>query len=62
MGVETSSSFRNNAGYIQSWVQALKEDTKAIVRASAKAEAAYYLIMGLDNPRAVEPSDADIKE
>ena len=62
MGVETSSSFRNNAAYIQSWVSALKEDTKAIVRASAKAEAAYYLIMGIENPRAVEPSDSDIED
>lgn len=55
MGVETTSSFRNNAGYIQSWVNALKEDTKAIVRASAKAEAAFNLIMGIEvNSESVE--------
>ena len=47
MGVETSSSFRNNAGYIQGWSKALKEDTKAIIKASAKAEAAYNLIMNI---------------
>ena len=62
MGVETSSSFRNNAAYIQSWVQALKEDTQAIIRASAKAEAAFYLIMGMENPRSAEPSDDAIAE
>lgn len=47
-GVETSTSFRNNAAYIQNWVSALKEDDKAIVRASAKAEAAFNLILGVE--------------
>ena len=58
MGVETSSSFRNNTAYIQSWVNALKNDTKAIIKASAKAEAAYNLIMGIEDD--TEDEDADI--
>lgn len=47
-GVETSASFRNNAAYIQSWVQALKNDVKAIVWASSRAEKAFNLIMGIE--------------
>lgn len=53
-GVETTSSFRNNTAYIQSWVRALKDDTKAIIRASAKAEAAFNLIMGIENDESAE--------
>ena len=48
MGVETATSFRNNAAYIQGWSKKLKEDKEAIIRASAKAEAAYNLIMGIE--------------
>ena len=48
MGVETATSFRNSAGYIQGWSKKLKEDKEAIIRASAKAEAAYNLIMGIE--------------
>lgn len=46
-GVETSNSFRNSAGYIQGWLSKLKEDSQAIIRASAKAEMAYKLIMNI---------------
>lgn len=46
-GVETATSFRNSAAYIQGWSKALKDDKEAIIRASAKAEAAYNLIMGI---------------
>lgn len=46
-GVETATSFRNSAAYIQGWSKKLKEDKEAIIRASAKAEAAYKLIMGI---------------
>ncbi len=48
MGVSTRSSFRNNAAYIGAWVAKLKEDNKAIIRAAAKAERAYNLIMGIE--------------
>lgn len=47
MGVETATSFRNSAGYIQGWSKKLKEDSQAIIRASAKAEQAYNLIMNI---------------
>lgn len=45
LGVETNTSFRNNAAYIQSWLKAIKEDPKAIVWASSRAEKAYEMIM-----------------
>lgn len=48
-GVETSSSFRNNSAYIQSWINALKDDVKAIVWASSRAEKAFNLIMGIED-------------
>ena len=44
-GLETSSSFRNNATYIQSWLQALRNDKRMIVSASSKTEKAVGLIL-----------------
>lgn len=51
LGIETANSFTNSAAYIQSWVKVLKNDSKMIVSAAAKAEKAVKLILG---PRAVE--------
>ena len=53
-GVETGSSFRNNAAYIRAWANMLKEDTKAIVWASSRAEKAYNLIMNITDEGAEE--------
>lgn len=63
-GFETSESFRNNVAYIQAWINMLKEDSKAIIRASAKAEQAFYMILGTDNPRGAvfEPNDNEVDE
>ena len=44
-GLETSSSFRNNAAYIQNWLHALRNDKRLIVSASGKAEKAVGLIL-----------------
>ena len=44
-GIETSSSFRNNAAYIQNWLSVLKEDKRFIVSAAGKAEKAVNLIL-----------------
>ncbi|MBP3655943.1 MAG: hypothetical protein J6K32_04520 [Clostridia bacterium] len=44
-GLETSSSFRNNAAYIQNWLQALRNDKRLIVSASGKAEKAVDLML-----------------
>ena len=45
-GLETAKSFRNSAAYIQSWLQALKNDKRFIVSAAGKAEKAVALIVG----------------
>lgn len=47
MGIETRTSFRNSAAYIQSWANHIKNDPQAIIKASAKAEKAYALIMNI---------------
>lgn len=43
--LETPDSFKNNAGYIQSWLRALKDDKKLIVSASGKADKAVTMIL-----------------
>ena len=45
-GLETPSSFRNNAAYIQNWLGVLKNDKRFIVNAAGKAEKAVNLILG----------------
>ena len=44
-GLETSTSLRNNAAYIQNWLQVLKGDKRFIVSAAGKAEKAVNLIL-----------------
>ena len=46
VGLETSSSFRNSAAYIQNWLQVLKNYKKFIVSAAGKAEKAVDMILG----------------
>ena len=46
-GLETASSFRNNAAYIQNWLSVLRNDKRFIVSAAGKAEKAINLILGL---------------
>lgn len=43
-GLETKSSFRNNAAYIQSWLSALRKDNRMIVAASGAATKAVEYI------------------
>lgn len=44
-GLETSSSFRNSAAYVQSWLKALHNDKRLIVSAAGQAEKACSLIL-----------------
>ena len=44
-GIETSSSFRNSAAYIQNWLSVLKNDKRFIVSAAGKAEKAVQFIL-----------------
>lgn len=46
-GIESENSFKNSAAYIQSWLNALKNDKNMIVSASARAEKAVNYILGL---------------
>ncbi len=47
LNIETPATFCNSAAYVQSWIKALKNDTKMIVVASGKAEkAVQYIIHG----------------
>lgn len=46
LGIETDSSFKNSAAYIQSWLKALRNDKRMIVTAASKAEKAVALIFG----------------
>jgi antirestriction protein ArdC len=43
--IETQSSFVNSVTYLNSWMQALKNDKRMIVTAASKAEKAVALIM-----------------
>ena len=45
VGLETSSSIRNNAAYIQNWLNVLKGDKRFIVSAAGKAEKAVQFIL-----------------
>ena len=44
-GLDTSTSLRNNAAYIQNWLSVLKGDKRFIVSAAGKAEKAVNLIL-----------------
>ena len=46
LGIETDSSFKNSAAYIQSWLKALRNDKRMVVTAASKAEKAVALIFG----------------
>lgn len=46
VGLETASSFRNTAAYVQSWLKVLRNDKRMIVSAAGKAEKAVKLILG----------------
>ena len=45
VGLETSTSLRNNAAYIQNWLKVLKDDKRFIVSAAGRAEKAVALIL-----------------
>lgn len=44
-GLETPKTFKNSTAYIQSWLQALKNDKKMIVSAASKASRAVDFIL-----------------
>ena len=46
VGLESASTFRHSAAYIQSWLAVLKNDKRMIVTASGAASRAFELISG----------------
>ena len=47
VGLETSTSLRNNAAYIQNWLSVLRGDKRFIVSAAGKAEKAVNFILNV---------------
>lgn len=45
VGLETEASFTNSVGYVQGWLQALKNDKRLVVSAAGAAEKALSLII-----------------
>jgi len=45
MGIETPSSLKNNAAYVQNWLNALKNDKQMIIGAASRAEKAVCMIL-----------------
>lgn len=45
-GINTDSTERNSAAYLQSWLRALRNDPRMIIGAAGKAEKAVALILG----------------
>lgn len=45
-GIESTSSFRNSAAYLQGWTEAIKGDPNLIVAAAGKADKAVSYILG----------------
>lgn len=45
IGIETPATFKNNAAYIQNWLQVLRNDNRFVVSASSKAEKAVKYIL-----------------
>ena len=54
VGIETPSSFKNSAAYCQSWLKALRNDSRMIVSAAGKAEKAVKMILGMEDEKKEE--------
>ncbi|MBO5449796.1 MAG: DUF1738 domain-containing protein [Ruminococcus sp.] len=56
-GMETASTLKNSAAYIQSWLRALKNDKHMIVYAASRAQKAAEYILNMLDPETPDPSD-----
>ena len=52
-GVETVDTLKNNASYIQSWLNVLKNDKRMIISAASQSEKAVQLIMNIQEGETV---------
>ncbi len=53
IGIECQKAFKNSVAYIQGWLKALKNDNRAIVWASSRAEIAAKFILTGEKPARV---------
>ena len=47
LGLDSGKAFKNSVAYLQSWLKALKNDSKLIVYAASKAEKAVKFILNI---------------
>ena len=49
LGLDSGKAFKNSVAYLQSWLKALKNDSKLIVYAASKAEKAVKFILNIND-------------
>lgn len=54
-GIDSNEAIKNSAAYIQSWLRALKNDSKMIVYAASRAEKAADYILGFTPDQTPDP-------
>ena len=54
-GIDSNATVKNSAAYIQSWLRALKNDSKMIVYAASRAEKAAEYILGFTPGQTPDP-------
>lgn len=54
LGMEEANTFRNSAGYIQGWASHIKNDPLMYVTAMTRAQAAFDMLMGIENKESEE--------
>ena len=58
LGIETASTFKNSAAYIQNWLTALRNDKRMIVSAASRADKAVRLILNIDKAETLPDAEA----
>ena len=56
-GIETPSSFQNNAAYLAGWLKALKDDKRLLISAAGKAEQAVKYILGETDEKGADDNE-----
>ena len=54
IGLESANSFRNSAAYIKGWASNIKNDPMMYITASTRSQAAFDLIMGVEEEEPAE--------
>ena len=58
LGIETASTVKNSAAYIQNWLTALRNDKRMIVSAASRADKAVRLILNIDKAETLPDAEA----